>query len=370
MDIKYRNILIISLQGIGDLILATPLMRAVKINYPNSKLSILTFESNKEILELNQFVDKVIAFKLSNKNNVFKIIKLLHTIKKENFDLSICTYPSGLRSAFIGYLSGIRERLGQGLSLFKNYKWIFTKQIPITEIKHAILMNLDFLTLLGIDPKTANTDLVFNISDENIRTAEKFLLSNGIGKEDLFISIHAGGGKFTTAYRNWPLENFAKVADNLIEKFNAKIVFIGGKNDEPQITSTISIMRKKPVVAAGKLSIKETAAVIKHSKLLICNNSGPMHIAAALNVPTVSIFASADSRIHRPWGSGHIVIQNLLECAPCYYPFFRDTLEETKIKNSWKGKRFICRKGDYRCLSTVNVEQVMKAVKTVLKGAK
>lgn len=367
MTAKYRNILIISLQGIGDLLLATPLMRGIKLAYPDSKIVVLTLETNKEVLKLNSFVDKVIALNLYHKNNPFKIAKLLYMIKKENFDLSICTYPSGLRSAFIAYFSGIRERFGQRLNLFRNYGWLFTKQVPITEVKHAILMNLDFLFLLGIDPKNVGTDPVFCIDDSDTRAAESFLRFNGIESSDPLISIHAGGGKFTAAYRNWPLENFAKVADYLIERVKAKIIFIGGENDIPQIMSAAGMMRGKPVVAAGRLSLKETAAVLGHSRFLICNNSGPMHIAAALHIPTVSIFGSADPRIHRPWGEGHMVIQNQLECAPCYYPFFRDTLEETKIKNSWVSKKFICRNGDYRCLTTVSVDQVIEAVEAALR---
>ena len=368
MDKKFENILVISLQGMGDLLLATPLLHGLKTVYPASKLTVLTFEANKNILDKNKDVDRIIAFKSTDTKNILEIFRLAKRIRDAHFDLAICTYPSGLRSAFIAYLSGAKERLGQDLSLFRNLRWLFTRQVPVTEVKHAVLMNLDFLKILGFDLKEISTDVIFRASNEDIKFAEDFLRSNEIGNSDLVIAIHAGGGKYTAAYRNWPLDRFANVADILSERYKAKIIFIGGKDDKPAVDSVTKLMKQKAVVAAGKMSLKQTAALLTKTKLLLCNNSGPMHIAAALNVRTVSIFGSADPRIHRPWGKGHIVLQNPLECSPCYYPFFRDTLEETKRRNGWVGRKFECRTGDYCCLTGIPTDQVVEAVGHIIKG--
>ena len=126
-------------------------------------------------------------------------------------------------------------------------------------------------------------------------------------------------------------------------------------------------MKGKPINAAGKTLLKQTTALIQKTRLLVCNNSAPMHIAAALGIPTVSIFGSADSRIHRPWGEGHIILQKQLECSPCYYPFIRDTLEETKLRNAWVRNTFKCKTKDYRCLTSISVEEALKAVERGLK---
>ena len=328
----FANILVVSLQGIGDLLLATPLLRGLKVAYPGSRLTVLTFETNRDVLNNNPDVGQIIVFKTAQKRNIFKILGLIGKIRSEHFDLSICAYPSGLRSAFIAYLGGAGETLGQGLSLFRGFGWLFTRQVPMTEIKHAVLMNMDFLTILGVGIKDLSLDLIYRVSDEDLKFAENFLHSNSVDSADPAIAIHAGGGKFTASYRNWPQERFARVADILAERFNTKIIFIGGKDDKQTVSSIAGMMVQKPVVAAGKMSLGQTAALLTRTRLLLCNNSGPMHIAAALNVRTVSIFGSADPRIHRPWGKDHVVLQNQLECSPCYYPFFRDTLEETKQK--------------------------------------
>lgn len=361
---ELKKILVISLQGIGDLLLTTPLLCGLKSNFPQAKLSVLTLQSNKDVLFNNSDVDEIIAFDARQKKNALKILMLIFKLRRKKFDLSICTYPSGLHSAFIGYLSGVKQRFGQGISLFKNYRRLFTKQTPIKEIKHAVLMNLDFLKLLDLDIARLNTNLVLNLREEDKKFASEFLRSNNVADTDLLIAIHAGGGK----NRSWPEERFAKVADILIEEFQAKILFIGGGKEISLVNEIIQLMKNKPLNATGKISLLGTTALLEKSQLLICNNSGPMHIATALRIPTVSISGPVDSRIHGPWGQNHIVLQKELECNPCYYPFLRNTLEETKLKNRWFKKTFRCKTDDFRCLTSITVEDVLKAVETILKG--
>ncbi len=365
---EFKNILVISLQGIGDLLLATPLLRGLKLNLPEARLSVLTLRSNKDILSNNPYVDDIIVFDANANRYIFTIPALLCDIRKRHPDLSICAYPSGLRSAAIGYLSGANERFGQELSLFKNYRLFFTKQTPITEVKHAVMMNLDFLKLLDVDIGRLDSNPILDLSEKDERFSAEFLKTNKIGDNDLLIAIHAGGGRYTAAYRSWPKERFAQVADFLIEKFNAKVIFIGGAGDETTVKEISKKMVHPPLIAAGRVSLTQTAAIIQKSRLLICNNSAPMHMAAALRVPTVSIFGSADPRIHRPYGHGHIVLRKELECSPCYYPFFRDTLAETKIRNRWSAKKFRCASDDYRCLSSITVEDVLSAAESFFKG--
>ena len=358
-----KKILVISLQGIGDLLLATPLLHALKLSIPGIKISVLTHKANSEILSDNPDVDEVM---FTDYKSPLKVLISLLNLRKRCFDISICTYPSGVRSAFVGYLSGASVRLGQDLNLFKKYGWLFTKKMAITEVKHAVLMNLDFLKLLGLNKERAKKKLILNLTYENRNFASEFLKANCVNNKDLLIAIHAGGGRFTVAYRCWPKQRFASLADSLIEKYKAKILFIGGGDDEIIVEEILRLMKYKAINAVNKGSLKQTSALIAQAQLLICNNSAPMHIAVALGIPTVSIFGSVDQRIHKPWGDGHIVLQKKLKCGPCYYPFIRDTLEETKKKNRWFGKVFKCLKGNYECILSINREEVIEAVEKIL----
>jgi ADP-heptose:LPS heptosyltransferase len=310
----------------------------------------------------------VVTFDSGAGKNAAAIAALVIKLRKIRPGLSICAYPAGLRSAFLGYLSGAKERLGQDISLFKGYRWLFTKQVPVSEIKHAVLMDLDLLSLLGTGISGVEAGPVLNISAEDDKYVSEFLKNNGVDDGDKLIAMHAGGGKYTVAYRSWPRDNFAKLAGMAIEKFGVKILFVGGPSDEPAVNEISGKIGHPYISSAGKVSLMQTAALIRKSKALICNNSAPMHIAAALGVPTVSIFGSADPRIHRPYGQGHIVLRKDLGCSPCYYPFFRDTLPETKARNRWKDKKFECASGDYRCLSSITPDDALEALGRVLGG--
>lgn len=364
----YKNILVISLQGIGDLLLATPLLRGLKSRYPGSKLTVLTFKANMEILSNNPDVDIITAVGAGTEKNAGALVKLVTGLRKARPDLSICAYPSGLRSALLGYLSGAKQRLGQDLDIFKGRRWLFTKQAPVKEVKHAILMNLDLLGLAGIDVSGMRKEPVLNLGEDDKKFAAGFLKDNCVAAGDTLVAIHAGGGKYTAAFRSWPAERFAKAADAAAEKLGAKIMLIGGPSDLPAVNGISGMMKRRHISAAGKASLMQTAALISMSRAMVCNNSGPMHMAAALGVPTVSIFGSADPRIHRPYGQGHIVLRKELECSPCYYPFFRDTLPETKARNRWTAKKFECASGDYRCLSSISPEDVLEALGKILGG--
>ncbi|MFA5316564.1 MAG: glycosyltransferase family 9 protein [Dehalococcoidales bacterium] len=361
-----NRILIISLQGIGDVILITPLLTSLKRNIKDVKISVLTFRQNKDVLVGNKNVDELICIDRKDANNPFKIIPLINRLRREKFKISICTYPGGPRTAFLSYLSGARERFGQDLNIFKKYRQFFTNLTPINEIKHAVLMNMDFMKLLGVNPGIDNAVVSLNLSAEDETYVGKFLESRGIEKNDKIIAIHPGCGEGTSRYRRWPMERFVEVANYLSEKKGVKVVLIGGSDDLPALDKISGKIAIKPVIAAGNLSILQTAALLKRSIFLICNNSAPMHIAAAVGTPTISIFGPTDPRIHRPWGEGHIVLQKYHECCPCYYPFIGDTLEETGKRNSWFKKRFKCKSKDYRCLTSITVEDVAKATDRLL----
>lgn len=367
MDIKVNKILVISIQGTGDLLLTTPLLHRLKRIFPQAKLSILTYKSREQILSNNPDVDEIIIFDPRYQRNIFKTLAFLFKLRQKYFDLSICAYPSGLRSGFISYLTGANLRAGQDFRMFKKYPWLFNVKAEIEEIKHAVEMNLDLLRALGVDTEDIAKEPILNLSRDDREFASKFLKDNGVSSSDTVIAIHAGVSKYNMKYKSWPKERFAKVADILIGQFQKKVLFIGGKDEVNLVNEIAGLMKNKALNVVGKYDLMQAAALIQRCNLLICNNSGPMHIAAALKIPTVSIPGPVDSRIHGPWGGNHIVLQSKLDCAPCYYPFYRDTLEETKLRNRWIGKKFICKTGDYRCFTSISVEDVLEAAKTILK---
>ncbi|MDD5008633.1 MAG: glycosyltransferase family 9 protein [Syntrophorhabdaceae bacterium] len=365
-----NRILVISLQGIGDAILITPLLSSLKRNIKDAEVSVLTFRSNRGVLAGNKDLDELICVDRNDVNNPLRMVRLIYGLRKKKFGTSICTYPSGLRTALLSYLSGAKKKFGQELSILKKYRWLFTKLVPVNEIKHAVLMNMDFMRLFGVEPDTKNAAVSLNVCGDDERYADKFLKSQGVEEADRIVAVHPGCGKNTSQYRRWPLERFIEVINCLGGKNGLKVILIGGMDDLPALNGISDKLKIKPVIAAGKLSIMQTAALLGRSSFLICNNSAPMHIAAAVGTPTISIFGPTDPRIHRPWGGSHAVLQKHHECCPCYYPFIGNTLEGTGVRNSWSGKHFYCKSKDYRCLTSVTVEDVINASDKLLNYRK
>jgi ADP-heptose:LPS heptosyltransferase len=226
-----KRYLIISLQGIGVLLLATPNSGTYKETDAESRVCVLTFKGNAEILKGNTDVDMAYMINNARTRDLPYILGMIWSLKKERFDASICAYPSGIRSALIGYLSGSKARIGQGLKIFDNYKWLFTSNARVEDVKHAVEMNLDLLAAYGMDINGAEKRPRIDISEADIAAAGAFLDENGISGKDMVIAVHSGGGIYTALYRCWPEERFSAVSDTLAEKYGAKVVIIGGKQD-------------------------------------------------------------------------------------------------------------------------------------------
>jgi lipopolysaccharide heptosyltransferase II len=363
---KNKRILIVSLQGIGDLLMATPLIKAIKKSFPKSYVGVLTFNLNSEILDNNPYVNEV--FKVG-KMSLLESVRLLYKIRRQRFDVGILSYPSGLKSASFVFLCGISKRLGHDLTIFKKHKYLFTDLIKVKTVKHAVLFNLDFLRCFNIDQNDSDIEMTLNIADEDKENAASIYR-----KYDLIdktnIIVHAGGGKFTQLYRSWPHENYAAACDELIKTGKINIIFIGGKEDVALTNNIVSIMKYPSLNLAGKLGLSLTAALISQADILIGNNSAPMHIAAALKVPTLSIFGCVDERLHHPWGNDYTILQKDMDCCPCYYPFLTDTLKETAKRNSWIKKEFLCRKGDTPCFKEITVSKFVEEVRRKITNAK
>ena len=190
-------------------------------------------------------------------------------------------------------------------------------------------------------------ELVWIVTEEEKEEAGKFLEENKIESEDTLIGI-SPGGTYGTAKRWFP-KSFANVVKELIKKESLKILLFG-RTEEKNITHEISRdMKDKCVDLAGKTSLRQLGALLSRCKLLITNDSGAMHISAAVKTPVVAIFGSTDPERTGPWGEGHTVLYKKLDCSPC---FARK-----------------CPHGDYRCFKEIGVEEIVSAVEEKLKSA-
>ena len=338
-----QKILLVQTAFIGDVILTTPLIKAVKKKFSNSKLSVLLIPETEELLKNNPYVDDVIVYdKRSQEKSLHAFFQLVNQIRQAKFDIALVPHRS-YRSSFLVFLSKIRERIG----FDKNQANFFlTKKVIYQKNWHEIDRNLSLIQANGLKSEEKLPELFPDRN--NYAKVENFLSENKISSNDKIVAIAPGS---TWATKRWLPEGFAKVADWLIQKEKAKVVLIGGKEDEKLANSIGNLMQTKPVVACGKLSLLDSAALLSKCKLLLANDTAPVHIAVAMKTPVVEIYGSTVPAFgFYPYGVGHLIIERNLSCRPC------------GIHGHQK-----CPLGHFKCMKEISAEEVFNTVAKKLK---
>lgn len=296
-----KKILIIRNDRIGDMILSTPAIRAVRQGFPNAQIHLLASRYTKDLVTHNPNITKIL---------IEGDGKISH-----DYDLAIALNP-GLAQNRLLWQSGARYRVGftgWGGGFFLTHRVTDDRE---KRIRHEVESALELASLVGCS--TENKSLDISITNEGEAFAEGFLSENNLKPADLVIVIHPGARQ---KYIRWRKEGFAEVADRLIKENNTKVILMGSKDEEGLVKEVISLMKDKPLVAIG-LKLTELVSLIKRCGLFIGNSTGPMHIAAALKVPVVAIFGNIhplDSyQEWGPWGEGNIVVSKNLNCLHCH----------------------------------------------------
>ncbi len=337
IDFKFRlsevqKILIVATAGMGDAIMFTPTLRMLCKTLNHAKIYLLAKPSIKELMIDSPLIDEIIDYE-----NMDGYIPgfLIEKLQKEQFDLAIFSYPPHevkLRRHSLGdkvfswsfplehYIKA-KYNLGHKFSsqYFKLKGFPGNANTLLRGHKHTIDRNLDLLRIIGLTVKEEDKKLNVDIPAKYQQFAEEFVTRHGLSSNGLIIGIHPGCSSSTKLkYRRWPEERFAELADKLIESFNAKVIIFGGP-DELEAGRNIShLMRNKPLDLVGKLTLKNTAVIIKKCSLFISMDSGLIHLATALQVPTIAIFTFTDPVVTGPYNNSHIVIKPKLPCSPCY----------------------------------------------------
>jgi heptosyltransferase-2 len=311
-----RKILVIRLDRIGDMVMTTPIFRALKEKWPDVQVTVLTNPVNKNVIINNPFIDSILVYDRKNKHKSFNSrIIFFRSIRKKEFDLVIDPYLDyELKTSFITRFVGNRFRLGfefAGREIFYNIRYNPNVFPVSTEKRHMIDYNLDLVTCLGIEAKQRQSE-IFLSSDEKEK-AYKLLEKAGVNPENRIIGIHPGGHYES---QRWPIKEFAAISDYLITNYDIKVILFAGR-EEKQLMSEFKEYAVKTPIILNDLSLRGFMSTLSHCSLLLCNNSGPLHIATALNIPTVSTMGPTITYHWWPRGNNHIVLRKDLDCSPC-----------------------------------------------------
>lgn len=342
-----ERILIVKMDHIGDVLLTTPSLRALRRLYPKAQISCLVGSWAKEVLKRNPNVDEVIAFNPpwfqrdnSKPTNFPGVVRFALSLRKRNFDLSIDFRPD-IRNLFFDYLIGAKRRVGYG---FKGGGFFLTDVVPYANEKHILERNKDVLRVLGVGNFAFNLEIHFSKEDEIY--VQKLLENCDIHEGDLVIGLNPGAGY---SVRNWTNEGFARLGDELTKKYGAKTIIIGTTDAEVLADEIISLMRTTPVNITGKTHLKQLIALIARLNLLITVDSAPRHIANAVGTPVITLRHGVDSqKLWSSYSNNDHVIALDLSCSPC-------------------GEE-VCPKGTRDCMTLITPEEVLRVVKKVTKN--
>lgn len=288
-----KKILCISVGHIGDVLLTTPSYRGLKQRFPKAKIDVLIRSFSKQILEGNKNINKAICFDLpwlglyGRKTGFFQVFKFIKELRKERYDL-ILDFHADPRNILLAFLVG-KYRISYGI---RGFGFLLNKVVKFKKLQHQIKYNLDLIHPTGASASD-KMDFVIPKSAEN---RAKNLLKQFAGGKIIGITPSTGRKP-----KYWINERWADTADELIERYNAVIVLTGGKGDKKDNQEILAHMEHADKVTdlSGKTSLKELGAVIKQCKLFVCPDTGPAHIAKAVNTPLIELFGPENP--HR-WG--------------------------------------------------------------------
>lgn len=340
-----NRILIVRLDRLGDVILSTPVLQALRQAFPQAHLAMMVRPACREVLEGNPYLDEIFLYdKEESHQSAWGTIRFAFALRRKPFDTALVLHPSN-RSHWIVFLAGIACRIGYN----KKQSWLLTHRIAHDKqegLLHESRYTLNMLRIFGIQPENLKPQM--SVHPDAFKRVQEILSEFSIAGTDKLVAIHPSASCIS---KRWMPDRFAAVADQLVQQRGVRICLVAGKEDARFADAVAGAMKEPAANLAGKLTISELAALMKRSQLLISNDSGPVHVAAAVGTPVIDIFGRNQAGLSparwAPVGSGHQILHKEVGCVTC-----------------------LAHKCDIRflCLSSITVGEVYDAAISVLDG--
>jgi len=343
-----KKILIIRLSSLGDVILATPVISALKARFPRSELFFLTKARYADLLRNDPRISSLVEFDpMKRHRGVSGFMRLISQLRSHHFDLLIDLHAN-LRSFVLRHLVKSRIKLKYRKRWLRRWLIVhlkFLKTKPVCTLESY----LEPLQRLGVEASERNP-LIF-LSRDDLEFSNHFLLERQVEKDDIVVGVHPGA-KWAT--KRWDEEKFAQVCRILVEKPGHKIMLLGDESERKLVGVMEKDIPGQSLVKAVGFPLGKVMSLIKRCDCLITNDSGPMHIASALRVPAVAIFGPTHPQLgFAPVGSPNEVLCADVKCSPC----------------SLHGEKRCSKKSRF-CLDLIEPEMVIEAVQRLLKEKK
>ncbi len=329
-----KRILVVQTAFVGDVILITPLIRAINQLFPNAKIDAMVIKETKSILSNNPYLNAILVFD-KRKNKLFSLINLVFKLRKNQYDMVLTPHSSFTTSVLLK-LAGIPERIG-----FDRYiaRYNLSKRVPWISGQHRILNNLNLLSILSERKWDMQTEL---FPSEKDKMHVNHLLE-GIKKHTTMLAI-APGSVWKT--KCWEESSYVQLTKDLADS-GYTLIFTGSPDERALCDRIITSAGISAINLAGKTSILESAEIIHRCRLLICNDSGALHLANAMKTDVYAFFGPTVRRIgYYPYRKNDKIFEVDLPCRPC----------------GSHGAR-VCPEGHHNCMKLINPEAVVNEIR-------
>jgi len=342
---QIKRVVVRGTNWVGDSVMTIPALRALRKVLPAAQITLVLRPGAKGLFADADFIDEVLVY---DRRNVFSAIKQMRLWKKRSFDLAI-SFQNAFEAALIPLMAGIPFRLGYAT---EGRQSLLTHPITLPEwrsSRHEVFYYLYLITALEqalYQTSTiceADPDTSLDVSPERKDKARKLLASFGVKEGPMVVAICPGS--INSRAKRWSADSYAALADRLITD-GRTVVVVGSKAERDVALEVIGKMRKKPVDLTGKTSVEELTAILATVDLLVTNDTGPAHIAAALGRPTLVIFGPTNPLTTRPLSGQAQILRHPPDCAPCM-------LRDCPI--------------DHRCMTAITVDEVTEQATGLLK---
>ncbi len=335
------KLLVRATNWVGDALLSLPALTALRAQFPQAEIAILARPWVAGLYRGQGLADRLLMFDYDGRHRGWRgLERLAQELRAERFDLAILL-QNAFQAAWLAWRAGIRERIGYARD---GRSWLLTQAIPVPRAgeipAHERFYYLELLRRAGLlDELPCIEEIRLRVDPEAREQAEQKLRRSG-ARSDAPLRVAIAPGAAYGSAKCWPVERYAALADRLIARFDADVILFGAPTEREVAERITTAMRARPILLAGQTQIEELPALLATCQLFIGNDSGAMHVAAAVGVPVVAIFGPTDPGGTAPVTTRWTLVREPVPCSPCF-------LRHCPI--------------DHRCMTRISVDAVLAA---------
>jgi ADP-heptose:LPS heptosyltransferase len=350
-----RRVLAIKLYGLGNITMIVPVLDALRRGVPGVEIDFLTMEANRTLLESSGVVARVLDLRVTSWGQLAgSMWRAFRSIRGRRYDLVVDFEQFVKLSAVVAYLSGAPRRIGFNTD-GQRRGWLYTTRVVYSDGEQMREIFRRLLRPLRVDVPLRRPSFSIQARDEE--RARELLAAGGVAPGHFpLVGMHVGSGPnfYEVPLKRWPPRSFAAVADGLVERHGAAVVFTGRGGEERELVAEArSAMSRPSIDACDRLSVGELLAFLRGCHLVVSNDTSVMHLAAAMRTPVAALFGPTSPQQYGPGNPGDLVFSRDLYCSPC--------LTNYNLKVSY------C--ADPVCIRSIGPDEVLEAIEKRFFGA-